>query len=136
MRMEKYYLIRPRKNLLEMLGNLDELSKGALEDSGLWMSNEGGKTLWSREDYIARVKLTFLMNLRLEYRGVAGVESVLSPNAISLALFDKFWDIESLDLLGDVEEIPSNAFDHDEVALSGLPNVDDWLVRKMLKLKV
>lgn len=127
MRTNSYYLVRPKSSLVQLTTDMDELSRDVLRESQLWQSPEGGKSLWTLEDYALRAKLAFLIYLKTEYRGAPGVDLVLSGAKIGGALFDSHWEIEPLELKGDVNEISISLLDRAEVDLSGQEIVDSWL---------
>jgi hypothetical protein len=129
MRVKNYYFISPKEELLGLLSNMDELSIDTLSQNQLWESEEGGKSLWSLEDYAARVKLSFLINLRTEYAGTDGIVHILSKGKISVSLFDKYWSIEPILFTNAVGEVPERVLLQSETEFSGLPCVDEWLSR-------
>ncbi len=113
---------------------MDVLSRETLDHDQLWESSEGGKSMWSEDDYIARAKLAFLIYLRLEFKGAKGIDQLFFEEKISVALFDKYWDIRFIELSGAVEEISNAILDSSELGFSGIPLVDEWL-KSTIRLK-
>lgn len=130
MRVKAYYLIRLKSGALSGT-DIDESSWEALSNPQLWESPEGGKNLWSPDDFMMRSKLAFLINLKQEFKGSEGVDRIFRDRKISLNLFDQYWDIERLQLTGSAEEVPDGSLDRSEIELSGYSRVDEWLVQKM-----
>lgn len=127
MRTKSYYIIQPNGDLIKYLSHVDALSREALDHDQLWESSEGGKSMWSKEDYATRAKFAFLINLRNEYCGARGVDQIFSEEKISVELFDKYWSIRSIELAVAVDEISNVILDSNELEFSGMDLVDEWL---------
>lgn len=68
----------------------------------MWSKKEGGRTAWTEEDYIAQVKLLFLLNLWSEYVVHVGedpilklfLEEIIGRPPFNQELFDRWWTVE------------------------------------------
>jgi len=126
MKINRYYLIRPKFSLRKFASGMDELSSEILNENKLWESPEGGKSSWTLKDYSSRAKLAFLMHLKIEYQGAPGIDVLLSEK-ISEQLFDRHWDIEALELSGNVNETSATLLSREDISPSESININEWL---------
>jgi hypothetical protein len=102
MRFCTYYIIRPTERLRERLERCDPDVAVLLGEPVLWSKWEGGRTVWTPQDYEAQVKLLFLAHLRSEYLVGDGnkselrdlLEELLGKPPFDLRVFDRWWTLE------------------------------------------
>lgn len=126
MKINTYYLIKPKASLRQLTSNMDELSSGVLSGGKLWESSEGGRSSWIPKEYAARAKFAFLIHLKTEYQGAPGIDFVLSTR-ISEGLFDLHWDIEPLELAGNVNETSATLLHREDIDFPENAILREWL---------
>lgn len=131
MRAQRFYLIRPKQHVADLLERENELSRELLGSPWLWGSEEGGKTSWTPHDYMTRAKLAFLINLKVENYRDEVVKRIFSESRVSTRLFDEYWNIELLEMTGNVSEIADETLSPQDVEMTGADVVDAWLARKI-----
>jgi hypothetical protein len=130
-----FYLIKPNSELIEQLKLAPSDAKIILESSQLWSKAEpDGK--WMPTDFMAQVKLLFIFNLKQSYLDSAEksdfqefLGNLLGSPPFSIDLFDKWWEIQRLQIDEDFEEV-QNSLDPTSLKLvspTGVPLVDAWL---------
>lgn len=70
------------------------------------------------------------MHLKIEYQGAPGIDLVLSTR-ISERLFDLYWDIEPLELAGNVNETSATLRQREDIELTENANLNDWLTSRV-----
>src|SRR5215831_16614919 len=100
MRVETHYVIRPNPQLLEKSVEWSPASGDLLRRAVMWSKEEGGRTAWMPHEYIAQVKLLFLLWLKYNFadNGIADaaeiVHSLLGEPPFNLSTFDRWWTVE------------------------------------------
>jgi hypothetical protein len=93
MRYTAYYLFRPQETLQQTVSPNSEIAEILLSDT-LWSSDEGGISAWQEADYIARMKLLFLVYIVKEYSHCEEFPEKLRWSSVSLDTFDTFWTLD------------------------------------------
>ncbi len=138
MRYESLYIIRPAETLKRQLKQADPDIALLLERSYLWTKSEGGRTVWTEQDYAAQVKLLFLLKLWADYVIDAGedkslreyLEDLLGGPPFSEELFDQWWMLERFDGVDESFEAVEERLGLEQpylLANSPLPRVEAWL---------
>jgi hypothetical protein len=100
MRYTAFYLIEPRPSLRGRLAPLDDADFQDLLLEPVMLSKEqGGRTVWMREDYALTVKLVFLASLK-QYDVLQSdtmFEELFGSARLNVQLFDRWWTIRELD---------------------------------------
>ena len=133
MRHSVFYLITPKPELLTLVSSFDEGTRSLFADEQLWENNEGGKSSWTIEGHEAKSKFAFLVNMCREYEGLAELERVIPKSKISIELFDKYWSIKRYEAQGNTEEAEVKAIPKENVQLTGMPDVDNWLIEYVIR---
>ncbi|MGH9844021.1 MAG: hypothetical protein ACREEM_35250, partial [Blastocatellia bacterium] len=99
MQYESFYFIRPTQALKDRLKKTDPDLEEFMSQPLMWSKKEGGRTAWTEEDYIAQVKLLFLLDLWSEYVVHVGedpslkllLEEIIGRPPFNEELFDRWW---------------------------------------------
>jgi hypothetical protein len=138
MRFEALYIIRPAEALKERLRQAGPDIGDVLGRPLLWTKKEGGRTAWTDDDYVAQVKLLFLLNLWSDYVVGAGedqslktfLQEAMGEPPFGEEVFDRWWTVERFDgadeSFEEAEERLTLAHPH-LLANSVLPRVEAWL---------
>jgi hypothetical protein len=138
MKYESFYFIRPAQTLKDRLRGSDPDIAELMSEPHLWTKREGGLTIDTEEDYIAQVKVLFLINLWSEYVIGAGedkslklfLEEIMGPPPFTKELFDRWWTVERFEGYDEsFEEIAERlGAEHMHLAAkSDLPLVEYWM---------
>jgi hypothetical protein len=130
-RSKSYYLVTPNKALYLREREFDNALWEYLKNPQLVESVAGSKSSWSENDYYARAKYTFLINLFSERLTDEEVNHLFGSSKINLSLFDEYWTIQYIEVGANTEEIEDSSIDKSCIELSGLELIDSWLSRKM-----
>jgi hypothetical protein len=131
-RSKSYYLVTPNDALYLREREFNSALWGYLKNPQLVESVASGKSSWSESDYYARAKYAFLINLYSERLTDEEVNLLFGHGRINLALFDKYWTIQYLEVGASTEDIEDLSIDKSHIELSGSELLDSWLSRKLM----
>lgn len=136
MQFTAYYLISPRKALLERLASCSADVAELLGERRFWAKSEGGRTISSAHDHETHVKLLFLGNLVLTYiRGNPAeteiakiVSDLLGEPPFGAVCFDRWWELQRFEVEETCEMVERH-LTTDELNLlqTDSPLVQAWL---------
>lgn len=140
MKYESFYFIRPAQALKDRLRQVDPDIADLMSEPHLWTKQEGGITVSTENDYIAEVKLMYLLNLWSEYVLNVGedkslklfLEEIMGHPPFNKELFDRWWTVERFEGFDEsFEEIAERlgAENLHLAAKSDLPLVEYWMTR-------
>lgn len=140
MRYEALYIIKPAATLRERLQQVPQDLAEFLGRPLLWTKKEGGVTAWTAEDFVAQVKLLFLLELWSDY--VLGadddprlkdlLEEILGAPPFDEQVFDHWWNVERFDGADQSFEAIEESLVLEQphlVVSSALPRVEAWLTK-------
>jgi hypothetical protein len=129
MRYEVLYIIRPKSELLHAVKNLSKDMRVIFSEEVVLKGNESDRSSWRKEDYVVRAKLSFLIELHVEYSYAEEYKTLLGMDKLTLSTFDNWWTLNRYEISGYVDEVSN--IDASEISLTGNENVDSWLGSKI-----
>lgn len=129
MRSEVIYFIEPKPELLRAVEGIDATMSDIFTEEVVLKGNESDRSSWTKDDYVERAKLSFLIDLHSEYSGAEEFKSLLGTDKLSISFFDKFWSVRRREISMNVEEIDDVS--SNDISLTGNKNIDGWLQAKM-----
>jgi hypothetical protein len=126
MMFSRYYLIRAKPTLADCPAIDHDFAKMLVSETVIFTSDEGGRSAFTAEDHLAKVKLLFLMNLKASYD-----EGHVDSIPLSVQFFDQWWTTEIIkEWVAQQEVLDGAARDLiDRVLPTGRPLVDAWFKR-------
>jgi len=129
MRYQVLYIIRPKPELLDALKNISEEMHNIFSEEVVLKGNESDRCSWKKEDYVARAKLYFLIELHAEYSEAEDYKALLGMGKLTLSTFDTWWTLNRYEISGDVDEVAH--IEPSKISLTGNKNVDGWLASQI-----
>lgn len=129
MRSEVLYFIEPKPELFRAVEGIDESMRNIFIEEVVFKGNESDRSNWTKDDYVQRAKLSFLIDLHSEYSESIEYKELLGMDKLSISTFDRLWSIKRREISADVEEIDDVAAD--DISLTGNQNIDAWLKSKI-----
>jgi hypothetical protein len=122
----RFYLIRARPTLADCSSIDPDFAKSLVNETAIFNSDEGGRSAFTAEDHLAKVKLLFLMYVKTSYD-----ERYVDRIPLSVEFFDQWWTTEIIkDWVAQQEVLDQVARDViDGVVPTGRPLVDAWFKR-------
>ena len=92
MRGQAQYIVRGNSELASLSGS-DDILKLFCEAISIRSPEGGCRDPWTKEDYILRVKIFFLMDIYDEYSHNEELSEFFPSSGLDETFFDKYWDI-------------------------------------------
>ncbi len=130
MRYTAFYIIRPRERLLQKLSE-ETSSILELSEPVLWTNEQGGRSVWSKNDYVQALKYLFVANVK-NLLPKHLIQNVFGDLPITVMSFDAWWRMECFD---GFDETFENAIEELRVTpiFKELAFVDNPIIKGFLK---
>lgn len=121
----RHYGICARPELRHAPGVDPEFADYLCDETLLIRIRQGGRTAWSHDDYLSKLKLLFLAKLKVEYE-----EPFVRDAPLSTEFFDQWWTAQPFDDVVEKQDILDN---FDPSWATKAPSTGRSLVDSMLR---